>query len=109
MRGHGAWWTSAPGGPPGEHPPGVDAVAGQDAGGELLADLRAFQGAGDGAVGAVVINVAREAVWACYFDDGTCAPEEIPLPEDLQNVPAPGEEAHNDWLYRWEQHITRLL
>lgn len=63
----------------------------------------------DGAVGAVVINAAREAVWACYFDDGTCAPEEITLPENLQNVPVPGEEGHNDWLYRWEQHITRLL
>ncbi|GAA4659007.1 hypothetical protein GCM10023347_07910 [Streptomyces chumphonensis] len=36
-------------------------------------------------------------------------PEEITLPEGLQNVPAPGEEGHNDWLYRWEQHITRLL
>ncbi len=63
----------------------------------------------DGAVGAVVINAAREAVWACYFDDGTCAPEEITLPEALQNVPAPGEDGHSDWLHRWEQHITRLL
>ncbi|MFE3907416.1 hypothetical protein ACFXPY_46230 [Streptomyces sp. NPDC059153] len=63
----------------------------------------------DGAVAAVVINAAREAVWACYFNDGTYAPEEITLPEDLQNVPAPGEEGHSDWLYRWEQHITRLL
>ncbi|PAX86716.1 hypothetical protein CLM85_24150 [Streptomyces albidoflavus] len=32
----------------GEHPPGVDAVAGQDAGGELLADLRPAEGAGGG-------------------------------------------------------------
>ncbi|MER6405951.1 hypothetical protein ABT269_20935 [Streptomyces viridosporus] len=63
----------------------------------------------DGAVGAVVINAAREAVWACYFDDATCAPEEITLPEDLQNVPVPGEDGHSDWLYRWERHITHLL
>ncbi|WP_235613894.1 hypothetical protein [Streptomyces olivochromogenes] len=27
--------------------------------------------ADDGAVGAVVINAARQAVWVCYFNDGT--------------------------------------
>jgi hypothetical protein len=63
----------------------------------------------DGSVGAVVINAAREVVWACYFDDGTCAPEEITLPEVLLNVPAPGEDGHSDWHYRREQHITHLL
>ncbi|MET8647672.1 hypothetical protein [Streptomyces sp. NPDC004675] len=63
----------------------------------------------DGAVGAVVINAAREAVWACYFDDGTYAPEEITLPEDLQHVPAPDEDVHSDWVHQWEQHMTRLL
>lgn len=65
--------------------------------------------ADDCAVGAVVINSARQAVWACYFDDGTYAPEEITLPEDLQTIPATGEAGHSDWLNRWEQHITRLL
>ncbi|POG43094.1 hypothetical protein BV881_33765 [Streptomyces sp. ZL-24] len=35
----------------GEHPPGVHAVAGEDAGGELLADLRSPQGAGGGGLG----------------------------------------------------------
>ncbi|MEU0169030.1 hypothetical protein ACL07V_36690 [Streptomyces sp. MB22_4] len=62
----------------------------------------------EGAVGAVVINAAREAVWACYFDSGTYAAEEVTLPEDLQQVPAPGEDEHSDWLHRWEQYITRL-
>ncbi|MFB7186475.1 hypothetical protein ACFC0C_21600 [Streptomyces sp. NPDC056178] len=47
-----------------------------------------------------------EAVWACYF---TYAPEEIILPEDLKNVPAPGEDGHADWLHQWEQHVTILL
>ncbi|MEU9631626.1 hypothetical protein AB0D89_33230 [Streptomyces luteogriseus] len=63
----------------------------------------------DGAVGAVVINAAREVVWACYFNDGTYAPEEITLPEDLQNVPAPGEDGHADWQQRWERHISSML
>ncbi|MER7833861.1 MULTISPECIES: hypothetical protein [unclassified Streptomyces] len=63
----------------------------------------------DGAVAALVINAAREAVWACYFNHGTYAPREITLPEDLQNVPAPGEDGHSDWQHRWEQHITHLL
>ncbi|MFP8959025.1 hypothetical protein ACLIYP_00345 [Streptomyces nanhaiensis] len=62
----------------------------------------------DGAVAAVVVNAAREAVWACYFNDGAYAPEEITLPEDLQSVPGPGQEGHSDWMHRWEQHITRL-
>ncbi|MGW7256580.1 hypothetical protein [Streptomyces sp. NPDC054834] len=35
----------------GEHAPGVDAVAGEDAGGELLADLRASPGADGGGLG----------------------------------------------------------
>ncbi|WP_251021830.1 hypothetical protein [Streptomyces sp. ISL-98] len=60
-------------------------------------------------MGAVVINSAREAVWACYFNDGTWAPEEIALPEDLQTAPAPGSPEHTEWLYRWEQHITSRL
>ncbi|MFF7859359.1 hypothetical protein [Streptomyces sp. NPDC007904] len=55
----------------------------------------------DGAVAAVVINAARETIWACYFVDGTCAPEEITLPEGLQNVPVPGEDGYSEWLYRW--------
>ncbi|WP_233436172.1 hypothetical protein [Streptomyces anulatus] len=63
----------------------------------------------DGAVAAVVINSGRQAVWACYFNDGTYAPEEITLPEDLESVPAPGEGEHGDWQHRWERHITRLL
>jgi hypothetical protein len=65
--------------------------------------------ANDGAVGAVVINAAREAVWACYFNDGTWAPEEICLPEDLQTVPDPGGPEHGDWLHTWEQFITHHL
>lgn len=63
----------------------------------------------DGAVGAVVIDSSRQAVWACYFHDGTCAPEEIALPEVLRTVPRTGEDGHSDWLHRWEQHITSLL
>lgn len=63
----------------------------------------------DSAVSAVVGEGAREAVWACCFNDGTCAPEEITLLEDLQNVPVPGEDGDSDWLYWWEQRITRLL
>ncbi|WP_237540739.1 MULTISPECIES: hypothetical protein [unclassified Streptomyces] len=63
----------------------------------------------DGAVGAVVISSARQTVWACYFSDGTWAPEEITLPEDLEIVPSAGEAGHSDWLHRWEQHVTRLL
>ncbi|WP_236246973.1 hypothetical protein [Streptomyces sp. CC210A] len=63
----------------------------------------------DGAVAAVVINSGRQAVWACYFNDGTYAPEEITLPDELQNVPVPSDEGHRDWQHRWEQHITRLL
>ncbi|MFF4021005.1 hypothetical protein [Streptomyces sp. NPDC001843] len=35
----------------GEHAPGVHVVAGEDAGGELLADLQASQGAGGGGLG----------------------------------------------------------
>ncbi|MEU6444822.1 hypothetical protein [Streptomyces sp. NPDC047046] len=65
--------------------------------------------ADDGAVGAVVINAAREAVWACYFDDGTWAPQETTLPEDLRTVPAPGSPEHGDWLHEWDQFITREL
>ncbi|MEU1185961.1 hypothetical protein ABZ464_51805, partial [Streptomyces sp. NPDC005820] len=57
--------------------------------------------ADDGAVGATVVNSAREAVWACYFNDGTWAPEEITMPEDLQTVPAPGSPEHGDWLHKW--------
>ncbi|MFF3748509.1 hypothetical protein [Streptomyces kronopolitis] len=64
--------------------------------------------ADDGAVGAVVIDSARQAVWACYFNDGTWAPEDITLPEALRTVPATGEAGHGDWLHRWEQHITSL-
>jgi hypothetical protein len=30
---------------------------------------------------AAVINSARQAVWACHFDDGIWAPQEITLPE----------------------------
>ncbi|WP_413804198.1 hypothetical protein [Streptomyces sp. OE57] len=63
----------------------------------------------DGAVGAVVIDSARQAVWACYFHVGTWAPEEITLPEVLRTVPRTGEDSHGDWLHRWEQHITSLL
>ncbi|MFJ4007700.1 hypothetical protein ACIPWL_30205 [Streptomyces sp. NPDC090023] len=63
----------------------------------------------DGAVGAVVIDAAREVVWACRLNDGTYAPEEITLPEDLLTVPVPGEEGHGDWLDRWVRHITRLV
>ncbi|GGU67793.1 hypothetical protein [Streptomyces daghestanicus] len=55
--------------------------------------------ADDGAVGAVVINATREVVWACYFNDGTYAPEEITLPEDLRTVPVPGSPEHADWLH----------
>lgn len=65
--------------------------------------------AGDGAVAAVVINPGHQAVGVCYFDDGTCAPEGIALPEDLQNVPAPGSPEYGYWLHKWEQHVTRLL
>lgn len=65
--------------------------------------------ADDGAVGAVVINAAREAVWACYFNDGTWAPEEITLPKNLQTVPAPGRSEHEDWLLKWDPFITRDL
>jgi hypothetical protein len=46
-----------------------------------------------GAVAAVVINAAREAVWVCYFNDGTCAPEEIALLKDLQDFPPPARTA----------------
>ncbi|MET8615883.1 hypothetical protein [Streptomyces misionensis] len=65
--------------------------------------------ADDGAVGAVVVNAAREAVWACYFNDGTWAPEEIALPRDLQTAPAPDSPEYGDWLHRWEQFITGNL
>lgn len=65
--------------------------------------------ADDGAVGAVVINSAREAVWTCYFNHGTWAPEEITMPEELLNVPAPGSPEHGDWLHKWDQFITRNL
>ncbi|MFF7889317.1 hypothetical protein ACH40F_52325 [Streptomyces sp. NPDC020794] len=65
--------------------------------------------ADDGPVGAVVINAARQAVWACYFNDGTWAPEETTLPEDPRAVPATGEDGHDDWLHRWDQYITRML
>ncbi|MER8225390.1 hypothetical protein ABTZ58_33525 [Streptomyces sp. NPDC094143] len=65
--------------------------------------------ADDGAVGAVVVNSAREAVWACYFNDGTWAPEEIAMPEDLQTVPAPGSPEHGEWLHKWDQFITNNL
>ncbi|MFJ2272393.1 hypothetical protein ACIOHO_40210 [Streptomyces sp. NPDC087849] len=63
----------------------------------------------DGAVGAVVINAAREAVWACYFNDGTYAPEEVALPEGLLTVPVPGSPEHGDWLHKFDQFITRNL
>jgi hypothetical protein len=65
--------------------------------------------ADDGAVGAVVIDSARQAVWACYFDGGTWSPEEITLPEDLLYVPATGEVGHGEWLHRWAQHISNRL
>jgi hypothetical protein len=65
--------------------------------------------ADDGAVGAVVINSAREVMWACYFNDGTWAPEETTLPEDLQTVPTPDSPEHAAWLHRWEHHISRML
>ncbi|MEV0039448.1 hypothetical protein [Streptomyces sp. NPDC050804] len=65
--------------------------------------------ADEGVVGAVVINSARQTVWACYFSDGTWAPVEIALPEDLETVPPAGEAGYSDWLHWWEQHITRLL
>ncbi|MGW0298140.1 hypothetical protein ACWDYK_15745 [Streptomyces anthocyanicus] len=61
----------------------------------------------DGVIAAVVVNCAREAVWACYLDGGTCSPEEITLPEDLHTVPATGDAGHADWVHRWEQHIAR--
>ncbi|MFF2411415.1 hypothetical protein [Streptomyces sp. NPDC058092] len=63
----------------------------------------------DGTVAAVVIDSSRQVFWACSFNDGTWAPQEITLPEDLETVPGPGKDGHSDWLYRWEQHITRLL
>lgn len=63
----------------------------------------------DGAVSAVVVNAAREAVRACYFNDGTWAPQEITLPEDLQTVPASGSAEHGDWLHKWDRFITRNL
>lgn len=47
---------------------------------------------------AVVINAAREAVWVCYFHDGMCAPEEIALLKDLQDLPAVLADAEN-WKY----------
>ncbi|MFF2520317.1 hypothetical protein [Streptomyces sp. NPDC058086] len=47
--------------------------------------------ADDGAIAAVVIGSDHQAVWACSFNDGTWAPEEITLPEDLLTVPATGE------------------
>ncbi|WP_351236375.1 hypothetical protein [Streptomyces sp. NPDC002133] len=53
-------------------------------------------------------SVAREAVWACSFDDGTRGPEEITLPEALQTVPATGQARRAGWLHQWEQHVTRL-
>ncbi|MGW3009518.1 hypothetical protein ACWC9R_11870 [Streptomyces sp. NPDC001219] len=59
--------------------------------------------------GTVVINSTRQAVWTCYFNDSTWAPEEITLPETLRAVPATGEAEHRDWLHRWEEHITSLL
>jgi hypothetical protein len=77
--------------------------------GRTAVDEGALALASDGAVGAVVINSAREAVWASYFNDGTWAPEEIVLPEDLQTVPAPGTPEHGDWLHKFDQFITRHL
>ncbi|MEW2347409.1 hypothetical protein AB0904_07035 [Streptomyces sp. NPDC006684] len=62
----------------------------------------------DGAVGAVVINAAREVVWACSFSYDAYAPEEITLPEDLRNVPAPGEDGHTNGLHRWDQYLSNL-
>lgn len=32
---------------------------------------------------------------------------EITQPEHLQNVPAPGEDEHSDWLFQWEQPIAQ--
>ncbi|MFE7713151.1 hypothetical protein ACFU6I_47245 [Streptomyces sp. NPDC057486] len=63
----------------------------------------------DGAIAAVVIDSSRQAMWACSFNDGTWAPEEITLPEDLLTVPATGEAGHGDWLHRWQQHIISRL
>lgn len=65
--------------------------------------------ADDGAVAAVVIDSAREVVWACRFNNDTLSPEEITLPGDLQTVPATGEAGHFDWTHRWEQHVTKCL
>ncbi|MFF7903796.1 hypothetical protein ACFZCV_34325 [Streptomyces sp. NPDC007920] len=62
--------------------------------------------ADDGAVAAVVIDSARQVVWACRLNAITWAPEEITLPDELQPVPATGEDGRTDWLHRWEQHIT---
>ncbi|MFC1435972.1 hypothetical protein ACEZDB_35605 [Streptacidiphilus sp. N1-3] len=65
--------------------------------------------ADEGAVGAVVIDSSRQAVWACYFNRGTWAPQETELPEALRTVPRTGEDGHADWLHRWEQHVASLL
>ncbi|MGW4559644.1 hypothetical protein ACWEOV_39415 [Streptomyces sp. NPDC004365] len=64
--------------------------------------------ADDGAVGAVVINSAREAVQARYFDDGTHAPKRSPCPRTCRPSLAAGEDRHGNWLHRWDHHITRL-
>ncbi|MFB6961723.1 hypothetical protein ACFCYB_33235 [Streptomyces sp. NPDC056309] len=62
----------------------------------------------DGAVAAVVIDSTHQVVWACHFNNGTWAPEEITLPDALQAVPRTGEDGHADWVHQWEQHITSL-
>ena len=58
---------------------------------------------------AVVIDSARQVLWACFFHDGVWAPEEITLPEDLHTVPATSDAEHGHRLHRWEQHITSSL
>ncbi|MFG2569226.1 hypothetical protein ACGFR6_27835 [Streptomyces sp. NPDC048567] len=63
----------------------------------------------DGAVGAVVINAAREAVWACYFDGGAFAPQEVALPEELLAVPAPDSPEHGNWLHKFDQFIAHNI
>ncbi|MEU6212715.1 hypothetical protein ABZ891_22765 [Streptomyces sp. NPDC047023] len=62
--------------------------------------------ADDGAIAAVVVNSAREVVWACWFNHATWGPDETELPEDLRSVPAPESPDHVGWQQRWEQYIT---
>ncbi|WP_327411391.1 hypothetical protein OG458_42635 (plasmid) [Streptomyces sp. NBC_01281] len=62
----------------------------------------------DGAVAAVVIDSARQVMWACHANRDTWALEETALPEKLQTVPQAGEPGHGDWAHQWDQYISRL-